>query len=186
MAYEVRVKNMVKFMKNYRKFPAILAGKHPEFKAIYDRYWATFTQQMFKFMYASYETRSLGGADDIGQSWSPLKPKTVKTKGRPHWGRGQPKVRVPAAKNPSQINVDTGETLESLKPGFVSGNTYSPYNAKQKVVMGSGKLTLGTKCYWHPVVLTKRKWWTRKTIWTKQAAKEAFKSIIPLLPLLGA
>lgn len=40
-------------------------------------FWATLTREVFKRLHASYEIRSEGGTDDLGNSFAPLKRETI-------------------------------------------------------------------------------------------------------------
>jgi hypothetical protein len=43
-------------------------------------FWAHFAQEFFSLVHRSYLVRSRGSSDDLGQSWQPLKPKTIRRK----------------------------------------------------------------------------------------------------------
>ena len=62
---------------NRRGIPErVLTGKVPKYISVHRAYNAVLAQEMMKKLHTSFEARSKGRADDLGNSWKPLKPTT--------------------------------------------------------------------------------------------------------------
>ena len=133
-----------------RSVGKIIVGTDPRYAAIRDRFWAIFTQEMFRILRRSYMARSWRRADELGNRWKPIKPSTVKRKSKPHYRNG---VRLPPSKFPASYNRDTSDLLDSFKPGTIAGNHYQPVR-NQYVRKTSRNIKLGSDIEYAAYALT--------------------------------
>lgn len=89
-------------------------------------FWDAFTYSMFTLLEESYQKRSRGGADTLGNRWPALSISTIKKKGT------------------STIMIDTGRLLSSLSPGKMAGRKYLPPE-EQEVELTPRSLSLSSK-----------------------------------------
>lgn len=147
-------------------------------RQIYNKFWGVFSQEMFKQMFASYRNRSRNWQDELA-AWKSLKPATIKAK-----KRSSKRSKLKPSLHPTWINFDSGRLMISFKPGKVAGAGYVP-GKDQLWELTPNRLTLGTKVDYASQVDERRPLFARPRVlvrWAKNAAKTAFKAIVPMLP----
>lgn len=162
--------------------PKIISGKDGRYPELRNLFWATVAKVFFTKLHASFKTRSKGLSDSLGATWSPLKPKTIKIKSRPH-RRG--KKLLEASRHPTWRNYDTGDLLSATKPGKVSGGTYLPPK-DQVFELHLDKLVLGVKTEYAEEVHKLRPLYLDHQVdkWVEEAVAEACRALIPKLKAL--
>lgn len=97
-----------------RGIPAqVLRGVVPRYRTVGTKYRSIFFQEFMRLVHEAYKTKSHGGTDDLGNSWEPLKKKTIDLKRR-RW--------IP--ENAEKINIRTGLLVSATRPGKVFNNRY--------------------------------------------------------------
>ena len=61
----------------FRNIGNYIDGSIPDRHRIGSVFWGTFTRELFKRIHRSYEVRSEGGTDDLGNKFKPLSPSTI-------------------------------------------------------------------------------------------------------------
>ncbi len=143
-------------------------------RRIYKRFWAVYSQEIFRRMHASYHRRAKKNPDDY-PDWEPLKPKTIRRK--------RNRRKPPPSSHPTWINYDSGKLLKSYRPGNISGDSYLP-SGNQLWSLKPGKLILGTLVKYAERVSARRDLFPRAKVlmrWSKEATGIAIKAILPLL-----
>jgi len=74
--YTVTARNP-NFRRLLRSLPAILSGDAPDPKGLRRSFLAALLYNAFKRTHEAYLTKADGGADEYGESWDPLSPKTI-------------------------------------------------------------------------------------------------------------
>lgn len=122
----------------FRSLPAILAGRGSDPHGIRNAFQGAFCQSIFQSIHEAFIAKSRGGSDDLGNVWSPLKPKTIARR-----LSAKMRDRYPLS-NKLWIMQLSQRLLKSLKPGDVMGGRYKPPTDQIAKFTGSG-VTLGSK-----------------------------------------
>lgn len=154
-----------------KNFGGILSGKEIDAYGVRDVFFGTMAFHLYSKMYQAFLQKSVGGSDDLGESWLPLSESTIKR-------------RVSAwftAKHPLsadlQINRVDDTLLNSLKPGTFSG-TYTP-SPNQYFNYQRGNLHLGSSLNYASYVHAKRPLWPDDmTPWVSEAISKAIEATI--------
>ena len=93
-----------------------------------------FMVSLFSQIHKSYLARSKGGSDKYDNFWKPLKKSTIRKKAKKRGKRGA-----------ALINVDSGRSIDSYKPGKVSRSGYVPHNNDQLFTLKGLTIRLGSK-----------------------------------------
>jgi hypothetical protein len=81
------------------RLPAIIVGHEPDPTGRIDAAKQRMAEMLLEKIHEAYEVKKTGGTDEMGITWPPLAPSTVRRKGH------------------ATIMVDTGGLEESLRPG---------------------------------------------------------------------
>lgn len=119
----------------------ILFGKSRKYAGLRRRFWSVVLQEFFRRLHRSLMAKTRRHADDLGNQWLPLKPKTIKRKSRKHWRRG---VILPPSRWPDNRNRDTGDLIESFRPGILSGDVYTKVKNQIAKLLEAGGVEVGT------------------------------------------
>lgn len=87
--------------------PRELLGRGTNKHRLYDLFWTTIARTLFSYAAESYDIRSHGGTDALGNSWKPLSPRTVASRPisateRAEFGIGGKRSKVRPSLTPRQ------------------------------------------------------------------------------------
>lgn len=121
----------------FRELPAILSGTAPDPHGVRNAFLGAFCRSMFQSISKAYVAKSKGGADDLGNTWNPLKPKSIAYRLRP-----KTVSRYPLSSKLWIMQLSQ-RLLKSLQPGDVVGGRYKPPTG-QIVEVDGHTLTFGS------------------------------------------
>jgi hypothetical protein len=141
-------KDSQKVRRLVRDLPKLLTNQRvtPELEKLRNLFWAIFAKEFYRLAYKNFKRKSLGGADEFGVRWKPLKPSTIRQRAKSGLRSVIARRNVMGGDVANRlILVRSGRLRESLKPGKQSGTSYIPANRDQVYESTSGKVELGSK-----------------------------------------
>jgi len=139
MSVEIRIRReqLTKARSLVANLGLILSGRQPDKLQIRDAFWGAFIHSLSQKIHTSYLKRSQGTADDLGNTWQPLDPATIKRRLSPSIQR-----KFPLAGEGLIMRL-SDDLSRSLSPGTFDGFQYVPAS-NQKFEINSQGITFGS------------------------------------------
>lgn len=154
-----------------RQLPAILSGKVSDKFDLRKTFLTHFAYHIMRQVGDAFEAKSEGGTDDLGHSFEPLKPSTIRRKSTPKYKR---KFPLSVA---HRIMRASDRLMNSLSEGIIEGNTYFPPK-NQVVQFRQGILKIFSNLKYAKFQANRRPFWPENIMpWISEALKLAIQAV---------